>query len=167
MREAKSQPAQRFLRIVPFSQIDTPSGIFPVAFPHRPLTSTCPPQSFTPALRSSFIGAVHQLIRCERNAAIQPQRFKHTTKGDVIESEVPCPLVRDIAIKALHCRKIHCFEASNTFVYVKFTGAPPLLPKIPLSFTYPFSGIDNLPKRRPCPRLQSFSSSLFSSARHA
>ena len=64
----------------------TPGEISPAPFPHKSLTLTCPLQSFLPALRPSSVGAAHQLIRCERNAVIQTQRFKHTTKGDVIES---------------------------------------------------------------------------------
>ena len=53
----------------------TPGEIFPAPFPHKSLTLTCPLQSFRPALRPSSVGAAHQLIRCERNAVIQTQRF--------------------------------------------------------------------------------------------
>ncbi len=53
----------------------TPGEISPAPFPHKSLTLTCPLQSFLPALRPSSVGAAHQLIRCERNAVIQMQRF--------------------------------------------------------------------------------------------
>ena len=53
----------------------TPGEISPAPFPHKSLTLTCPLQSFLPALRPSSVGAAHQLIRCERNAVIQTQRF--------------------------------------------------------------------------------------------
>ena len=53
----------------------TPGEISPAPFPHKSLTLTCPLQSFLPALQPSSVGAAHQLIRCERNAVIQTQRF--------------------------------------------------------------------------------------------